>query len=243
MWQAISYITSGLTLAAFIIACGAAAYRRNILHKERQIEAAPSAQRARLVEAELAHFSVDTSNLTRDQQYAIAMAQIQGRAQQFRLVVVLLGIVFIVTGGFAGLFYYWSRSSPPNESLIGLQAANGKYVTADQNSPGHPLIAQNSRLQAWETFRLVSFGDGTVALRATDGMYVAVDANSPQSRLIAESISVQGREKFTWVDTSDGKFALKAANGKYVAIDPNSPECSLIAASSEVRSMEKFSRR
>ena len=55
-WEAIKYVSSGVTLLAFIAAIILEIYRRNLLSRERLIELAPGDQRAKLVRATLQEF-------------------------------------------------------------------------------------------------------------------------------------------------------------------------------------------
>jgi hypothetical protein len=45
-WEAIKYVSSGVTLLAFIAAIILAIYRRSLLSRERLIELAPASERA-----------------------------------------------------------------------------------------------------------------------------------------------------------------------------------------------------
>lgn len=96
-WNAITYVSSGLTLIAFVTACGVWIYRRHILGTERRIQLAPEAERAVLVEQTLEFFRVDTSRLSRQQQYEIALRQIDARAAKFRLTAILIFALAIIT--------------------------------------------------------------------------------------------------------------------------------------------------
>jgi hypothetical protein len=85
-WQTIGYVSSGLTLVAFIVAAGVWTYRKVPLQKQWLIRQAPEQDRARLVENTLEFFNVDTSGLTKQEKYQIVMKQINERA----LVVVII---------------------------------------------------------------------------------------------------------------------------------------------------------
>jgi hypothetical protein len=94
-WEYISYVTSGLTLVAFITATFAFIHRQQILREIGLIETAPDSDRAQLVRIALEFFEVDTRNLTKKQQFEIAMKQIGARAQRFRLIA--LSVVFLAS--------------------------------------------------------------------------------------------------------------------------------------------------
>src|SRR6185295_12867024 len=92
-WNAIAYVSSGVTLVAFIVAVLAWLYRSKILQVERTIRLAPKNKRAELVERALEFLHVETSTLTREQKYNLALRQIHERARRFLItasVVVIL---------------------------------------------------------------------------------------------------------------------------------------------------------
>lgn len=104
MWQAIQYVTTGFTLAAFIAAAIASVLKRQADNKLKAIQSAPEADRPDLVRDVLEFLHVDPSGLTKGQQYNIAVKQIQERAARFRItaiVVVLLALIGGLLSAFA----------------------------------------------------------------------------------------------------------------------------------------------
>jgi tetratricopeptide (TPR) repeat protein len=99
MWKAIAYVSSGVTLIAFISAVVAWVYRNQILKTERIIRLAPEDARAGLVERALEFFSVDTSGLTRKQKYDLAIKQIHARAARFRTTATVVVIITFLAAG------------------------------------------------------------------------------------------------------------------------------------------------
>lgn len=100
-WSAIAYVTSGLTLIAFVVAIAAWVQRNNILGTERRIRLAPPKERAQLVEQTLEFFKIDTTLLTKEQQYDLAIRQIEARAQRFRIIAGVVSVLFVVTAAVA----------------------------------------------------------------------------------------------------------------------------------------------
>src|SRR5205085_8666798 len=99
MWNSIAYVSSGLTLVAFIIAASVWIYRKWLLQKERLIRQAPESERAKLVENALEFFNVDTVGLTKEQRYNLAIRQIHDKAVRFRITAFVVVIVaFLATG-------------------------------------------------------------------------------------------------------------------------------------------------
>ena len=104
MWEAIAYVSSGLTLTAFLAAVAAWIYKHQSEEKERLLRTAPQSKRAKLVEQALESFHVDTSGLTKEQQYDLAVQQIQARAQRFRwtaIVIVVLALIAATVAAYA----------------------------------------------------------------------------------------------------------------------------------------------
>lgn len=96
MWKAITYVSSGVTLVAFVVAVSAWLYREKLLQSERLIRTAPEDSRANLVERALEFFPVDTSDLSEHRKTTLALEQIRARAMRFRmtaLVVVLVALL------------------------------------------------------------------------------------------------------------------------------------------------------
>jgi hypothetical protein len=83
VWDVIPSIKSPYTLAAFVAAVVATILWRLIDRQRRLIVSAPEKQRAELVRNALEFFQVDTKNLTRAQQYDLALHQIRQRARRF----------------------------------------------------------------------------------------------------------------------------------------------------------------
>jgi hypothetical protein len=134
MWKAITYIGSGLSLAAFIAAVAASILRQKILERERLIRLAPETERAELVEKTLEFFSVDTATLTRSQKYDLAIHQIRAKALRFRTsAVVIIVLAFLAAG----------------VTLFALaQKSNGTvHQTGEVNSKPSPTLEENSDLR------------------------------------------------------------------------------------------------
>ncbi|QDT50506.1 hypothetical protein Pan258_45850 [Symmachiella dynata] len=96
MWTAISYVSSGVTLVAFLGAVGAWLYRRKMIQLEKLIGSAPEADRGQLVANALEVFHVDSSGLTKAQQYQLALEQIRGRQVRFQVVAFLIIVLAII---------------------------------------------------------------------------------------------------------------------------------------------------
>jgi len=96
MWEAIQYVSSGITLAAFIAAVIAWVIKARIESREKLISLAPGDERAKLVENALEFFHVDTAGLTKAQQHELAMEQIRARSKRFSQALVLLALTMVL---------------------------------------------------------------------------------------------------------------------------------------------------
>ena len=96
MWNAIAYVSSGVTVVAFVVAVSAWVFRASLVQRERLIKAAPEVDRGALVETALEVFRVDTSGLTRDQKYRLAMEQIAARERRFKTVAGVVSLVAVL---------------------------------------------------------------------------------------------------------------------------------------------------
>lgn len=112
MWQSIQYVSSGLTLVAFIVAAAAAAYKSKSRERERLIQSAKDDQRAELVRNALEFFNVDTTGLSKDQKYELALAQIQARSKRYGQTTVVVCIVAVLMAVLAGSAIYLSGPTP-----------------------------------------------------------------------------------------------------------------------------------
>ncbi len=104
MWQAIAYVSSGLTLAAFVAAVIARILKSKLEERERLIRAADGADRADLVRNALEFFNVEAADLTKEQQFKIALEQIEARGRRFAIsaaVICFLAVVAALATAFA----------------------------------------------------------------------------------------------------------------------------------------------
>lgn len=96
MWEAIAYVSSGVTLIAFIAATVAWVYKAKSEERERLIRTAKPEQRADLVRNALEFFHVESSGLTKEQQYKLALEQIHARARRFKVTAVVVCFLAVV---------------------------------------------------------------------------------------------------------------------------------------------------
>ena len=99
MWNAIPYVTSGITLIAFIAAIVAWMYKSKLDERERLIRTAPEGDRGPLVRNALEFLNVETAGLGKEQQYKIALEQIQARGQRFKISAAVICFLAIIGAG------------------------------------------------------------------------------------------------------------------------------------------------
>ena len=116
MWEAIAYVSSGLTLTAFLAAVAAWVYKNKSEEKERLLRTAPQSQRAKLVEQALESFHVDTSKCNKEQQYDLAVQQIQARSHRFRWTATIIVILVLIAAAVA--IYAIYRITAPNPEAL-----------------------------------------------------------------------------------------------------------------------------
>ena len=121
MWQAIQYVGSGLTLAAFVVAVVAWVVKSKSEERERLIGSARESERADLVRDALEFFRVDTTGLTRAQQYQLALEQIRARAQRFRIVAIVVCTIAFLGVVVAIYAIVRSNASSTSASAAGAQ--------------------------------------------------------------------------------------------------------------------------
>jgi len=115
VWQAIQYVSSGFTLCAFLVAVIASYLKKRSQDERLRIESALPEDRAELVAITLEGFHVDTGNLTRQQQFEVAMKQINARIERFRILAIVVVILACLGAGLSA--YAISNANPRVESI------------------------------------------------------------------------------------------------------------------------------
>lgn len=96
--------------------------------------------------------------------------------------------------------------------LVAIKAANGKYISADENNINAKAAAVGDR----EKFEIVFGIHPQVVIRSFEGRYVRVE----QEEAIANKEQQFGVTTLLTLEYEGlGKYAIKATNGKYLGID------------------------
>ncbi|MEH3125552.1 hypothetical protein [Agrobacterium cavarae] len=161
MNAAIPYVTSGLTLVAFIAATIAYVWRANLKSAERRIESAPAENRQQVIETVAEWIGVDLQHIPQSQRAAIVLKQLELKAdrqrQLFALAVIGSVLFFILSAivVFDGRWRHWAskgdvadsvsaftQNTPPEliQSVLGIPTSvrgdttNGEVFYADDDS-------------------------------------------------------------------------------------------------------------
>jgi hypothetical protein len=178
MWNAIQYVTGGLTLVAFIVGVAAWYYRSQIEAKGRLVEAAREKDRPEVARDVLEFFHIDTGRLTREQQFILALEQIKARSRRYGQGAVVFSFATVLLAILAGYAIYQSHRPPPIqtpniESLLPGTSAGGQQVlqikyTGDAALPAgvqaevqvaadqdFHTIWTTQRIPDWQTYQVV----------------------------------------------------------------------------------------
>jgi len=117
MWEAIAYVSSGLTLAAFVAAVAAWILKGKSEEKANLISLADSAAKVRLVQDALEFFHVDTKFLSPKQQLEVALEQISNRAERFRIIAFLIGFLAVVAASLSAYAISQNNIPRPKDSV------------------------------------------------------------------------------------------------------------------------------
>ncbi len=177
MWESIQYVTSGLTLAAFIAAAIAWVSKSKIEERERLINSADSDKRADLVKSALEFFDVDIAGLTKDDRYKVVIAQIHARSRRNGTVAIVVCFLALLLAGVS--VYAISEARKPTSSTATAIGKERRFVSTATS----PLSLSNTT--EWH------YPEDTVRLSgviATNGNALNIRAR----RLIAEDATLQG---------------------------------------------------
>lgn len=97
-WTALQYVTSGLTLVAFLSVITLAIYRSRLRSREALIRSAPEDKRSELVKSTLQEFfNINTADLTKEQAYRLEIEQIHARSRRFAISATLIALLGLFT--------------------------------------------------------------------------------------------------------------------------------------------------
>ncbi|MBY6263809.1 hypothetical protein EI613_18080 [Azospirillum sp. 412522] len=106
IWNTVTQISSGFSLAAFLIAVFYFVYKNKIKEQGKIIRDAPEGERVKVIKAYLEWFDVDTEKLTKQQAYEIAIRQINVKERRYYIAAVtfLSASVILLIGTIAYMY-------------------------------------------------------------------------------------------------------------------------------------------
>jgi type II secretory pathway component PulL len=148
-WHSFTYVTTGLTLVAFLALLAVGVIRAFMLRQERLIRRAPPDKRAALIKDTIEFFHVNTANLVKDKQYQVAVEQIRARAARWTIGAALVAL-FLVLGSGLAVFAMWQNSKDDSASRetqkanyirLNVDTNNSNLKALDKASAAHPQNA------------------------------------------------------------------------------------------------------
>jgi hypothetical protein len=122
LWTAATQVKTGVTLVAFGVAVAAWLYRSSLSRQEHLIRSAAEGDRARLVENALEFFRVDTQDLTKEQQYQLALRQIRARERRFRVAAVVISLVAVLFAAVTAYAVARTTTAPNGDTTSNIDA-------------------------------------------------------------------------------------------------------------------------
>jgi hypothetical protein len=118
-FEAIQFVTSGLTLVAFLVAVAGATARSALRRKESLIKTASEQERAPLVEVALGEFRVNTETLSKSQKFSLLMTRLEHKREWLNKVYNFAVLVAILTGVLTFAWLYPAIKGEPNPETFG----------------------------------------------------------------------------------------------------------------------------
>ncbi len=153
MWEAITYVSSGLTLLAFIAAIGAVIYRQQLKHTEILIKSTSTKDRGELVDRTLEFFNIDTSTLTKEQKYDLAVKQITAKSKRFTMTFITILVIISIFSAIAAYSIYVTGKQSTNYDSSSLLREKSNPVDTKFNNlsigpnAGRDIIINNGENQ------------------------------------------------------------------------------------------------
>ncbi|HDH1863828.1 TPA: DUF3828 domain-containing protein [Klebsiella quasipneumoniae subsp. similipneumoniae] len=153
VWQSIGLVSSGFTLIAFICAVIAWIYKIKSENEANELKNAPDNKRVELVLAKMAFFNVDTKKLSKEQQYSLALAQINHRASKLKiqsLVICIIGVILAIVTAYAISINHDEKRDENTMATSPIEAAtmfyDWYYSKSEENRHNHKNPYSQSEL-------------------------------------------------------------------------------------------------
>lgn len=147
LWDSIKYVSSGISLIAFVVATIAWTYRNKINERERILRSLPEKDRSSALPEVLAWLKIDPKDLTKSQQFDLALTQIRERTKQYLISTIAVAFVFMI--GAAVTIYAISQSGRLPQQSDPLKYKDAQPSASDKvtnNSPAAATLGNNSEV-------------------------------------------------------------------------------------------------
>jgi hypothetical protein len=135
MWDAIKYVTGFASLAAFLSAGVFGYLNYRAWQKTKWMGQIPENDKARALDALLDRFHVDTTSLTREQKFEIAMAQIKNARRNYSMLLGLFALITILLAGLWFIFLRQDKLAPPMSTFEGFVVFKDSRQTGKAGAP------------------------------------------------------------------------------------------------------------
>jgi hypothetical protein len=139
-WEAVKYVTGGASLVALIVIAIVTVLKHLIDNKARLIKESQGPEQVALVANALEFVAVNADNLTKEQQYTLALEQIRQRAERFKQVICLVAFICVLCATLCIVAFTQQRqnlgdphgraNAIAKEQLNAINLIHGRYLAA-----------------------------------------------------------------------------------------------------------------
>src|SRR5580658_7637205 len=135
MWHLIGQISTSFSLVAFLGAAGLLAYRATLRNRVQLLKSVPGADRAEIISRQLNSFGINASGLNRQQQYDLALRELEIREKRLRYTAIV--IVFLASiSGTVAIYGFSTGARTADVSRSPLPEARSTSNVSGVVSPG-----------------------------------------------------------------------------------------------------------
>ena len=160
MWDAVTGISTGVALAAFLAAAALSAYRYNLKSRARVIRSLPADSRGEALARELNAFGLDASRLSREQQFQLALREFDIRRARLRLTTVVVIILAVIPGVVALVSILSDSIKSTSQSQIAVATVRPPDTDCTRVANVRQRMLNFVSSQYTLAKHLVTFGDG-----------------------------------------------------------------------------------
>jgi hypothetical protein len=116
MWGAVTQISTGVALTAFLAAIALSAYRSNLKSRAERIHSLPPPERMHALDRELNIFGIDAPTLSKEQQYQLALREIELRRTRLFTTTAVVMVLAVMSGIVAA--FSIAKVPPPDQTAM-----------------------------------------------------------------------------------------------------------------------------